>query len=65
MNDDHPDADLEALKYEHRQLDAQIALLTAEHGPDQLEIARLKRRKLQLKDQIQMIETANIPDIIA
>ena len=64
MNDDHPDADLEALKYEHRQLDAQIALLTAEHGPDQLEIARLKRRKLQLKDQIQMIETANIPDII-
>ena len=65
MNDDHPDADLEALKYEHRQLDAQIALLTAEHGPDQLEIARLKRRKLQLKDRIQMIETANIPDIIA
>jgi len=53
------------LKYEHRQLDAQIALLTAEHGPDQLEIARLKRRKLHLKDQIQMIETANIPDIIA
>ena len=65
MNDDHPDADLEALKYEHRQLDAQIVLLAAEHGPDQLEIARLKRRKLQLKDQIQMIETANIPDIIA
>lgn len=65
MNDDHPDADLEALKYEHRQLDAQIAALSAEHGPDQLEIMRLKRRKLKLKDQIQLLEAANIPDIIA
>ena len=52
-------------KAEHRQLDDQIALLSAEHGPDQLEIARLKRRKLRLKDQIQMIANSNIPDIIA
>lgn len=56
---------LEALKAEHRQLDDQIAALSAEHGPDQLEIARLKRRKLRLKDQIQQITNSSIPDIIA
>ena len=65
MNDDHPGADLESLKAEHRRLDEQIAELSAEHGPDQLQIARLKRRKLRLKDQIQLISDSNIPDIIA
>jgi len=65
MNDDDPGGMLDALKVEHRQLDDQIAALSAEHGPDQLEIARLKRRKLRLKDQIQLISTSNIPDIIA
>ena len=65
MNDDHPGADLENLKAEHRRLDEEIAVLSAEHGPDQLEIARLKRRKLRLKDQIQVISDSNIPDIIA
>jgi hypothetical protein len=65
MNDDDPGGMLDALKAEHRQLDDQIAALSAEHGPDQLEIARLKRRKLRLKDQIQLISTSNIPDIIA
>ena len=65
MNDDEPGAELEALRAEHRRLDEEIRLLAADGSADQLEIARLKRRKLQLKDQIQMIETANIPDIIA
>ncbi|HKX91794.1 MAG TPA: DUF465 domain-containing protein [Sphingomicrobium sp.] len=65
MNDDHPAAILEALKAEHRRLDEEITALSAEHGPDQLELARLKRRKLRLKDQIQQIVDSSIPDIIA
>jgi hypothetical protein len=65
MNDDHPVADLESLKAEHRQLDEQIRLLSSEPTGDQLELARLKRRKLMLKDQIQLILDSSIPDIIA
>jgi hypothetical protein len=65
MNDDHPTVDLEALRAEHRDLDAQIRLLSSEPIGDQLELARLKRRKLMLKDQIQIIADSNIPDIIA
>ena len=56
---------LEALKEEHRELDERIRLLLSEPTGDQLEIARLKRRKLQLKDQIQLIRDTNVPDIIA
>ena len=56
---------LDAMKAEHRRLDAQIAALSAEPLFDQLEIARLKRRKLQLKDHIQLMIDRNIPDIIA
>ena len=65
MNDDHPQGMLETLKAEHRQLDERIQLLCSEPTGDQLELARLKRRKLQLKDQIQMIVNSNVPDIIA
>lgn len=65
MNDDQPPADLEALKAEHRELDERIRLLSSEPIGDQLELARLKRRKLMLKDQIQLIKDSNIPDIIA
>jgi hypothetical protein len=65
MNDDEPGPGLDALKAEHRRLDELIAALSAEHGPDQLVLARLKRRKLKLKDQIQQVAAANIPDIIA
>lgn len=65
MNDDHPEAGLEALKAEHRRLDDEIRLLSQQGVADQLELARLKRRKLRLKDQIQLIANANIPDIIA
>ena len=65
MNDDQPAPPLEVLKAEHRQLDERIRELSAEPIGDQLEIARLKRRKLRLKDQIQLISNSNIPDIIA
>ena len=65
INDDQPVPDLAALKAEHRRLDEQIAALVVEAGSDQLELARLKKRKLRLKDQIQLIVDSNIPDIIA
>ena len=64
-NDDQPPASLEVLQAEHRALDERIRTLCAEPTGDQLEIARLKRRKLMLKDQIQRIIDSNIPDIIA
>jgi len=58
--------DVEALKAEHRKLDEQIAVLSAESSSlNQLELARLKKRKLRLKDQIQLMIDRNTPDIIA
>jgi hypothetical protein len=65
MNDDRPKPVLETLKAEHRLLDERIRLLSADSAADQVEIARLKKRKLMLKDQIQRIIDSNIPDIIA
>lgn len=56
---------LEMLKVEHRDLDAAIDALTAAGATDQLQIARLKKRKLKLKDQIMLIEDFLVPDIIA
>jgi hypothetical protein len=56
---------LEVFRLEHRDLDAAIDALTAGGVRDQLQIARLKKRKLLLKDQISMIEDYLIPDIIA
>lgn len=56
---------LEALKIEHRDLDAAIEALTAAGSSDQLQLARLKKRKLKLRDQITLIEDHLIPDIIA
>ena len=52
-------------RVEHRDLDAAIDALTAAGSSDQLQIARLKKRKLKLKDQIAQIEDYLIPDIIA
>ena len=65
MNDDDPAELLQMLRAEHRALDAQIALMETDGTADQLEIARLKKRKLRLKDQIQLILDSNTPDIIA
>ncbi len=56
---------LEILRVEHRDLDAAIDALNAAGSNDQLQIARLKKRKLRLKDQIAIIEDYLIPDIIA
>ena len=56
---------LAGLRTEHRDLDAAIAALTAANSGDQLQIARLKKRKLKLRDQISIIEDYLTPDIIA
>ena len=56
---------LEMLRIEHRDLDVAIEALTSTGGRDQLQIARLKKRKLKLKDQISMLADYLIPDIIA
>ncbi len=56
---------LEILRIEHRDLDAAIEALALAGSSDQLQIARLKKRRLRLKDQISFIEGSLIPDIIA
>ena len=56
---------LSELQTEHRDLDAAIDALSAAGSTDQLQIARLKRRKLRLRDEIAALEDQLIPDIIA
>ena len=58
-------AKLAALMQEHRDLDAAIDALWAAGGSDQLTLSRLKKRKLQLKDEITEINNSLLPDIIA
>jgi len=53
------------LKLEHRDLDTAIEALRASVVSDQLQIARLKKRKLRLKDEIAQLEDLAVPDIIA
>ena len=53
------------LREEHRALDSAITALQEQSGGDALQLARLKKRKLVLKDQIQWIEDRLTPDIIA
>jgi hypothetical protein len=65
MTNDNPVTSLESLRAEHRQLDDRIRVLSSEPTGDQLELARLKRRKLMLKDQIQLMLDSSTPDIIA
>jgi hypothetical protein len=61
-----PDAELRAsltvLRIEHRDLDEQIALLDAAPTEDELQLRRLKKRKLLIKDQIASIEHQLDPD---
>jgi hypothetical protein len=57
--------ELAARQAEHRALDERIAALIAEGVTDQLELARLKKRKLRLKDEIERLRDSSIPDIIA
>jgi len=56
---------LEDLRIEHRDLDDVIARLAHDAPFDQLQLKRLKKRKLALKDQIAMLESSLVPDIIA
>lgn len=74
MNDDEPflseedqalHAQLKVLLQEHADLDASIEALGRMPLPDQLMIARLKRKKLLLRDEIVKIEDRILPDIIA
>ena len=58
-------ARLAYLRMEHRDLDVAIEALRSTSGPDQLLLARLKKRKLRLKDEIAALEDMLIPDIIA
>ncbi|NNF77866.1 MAG: DUF465 domain-containing protein [Rhizobiales bacterium] len=55
---------LEALKAQHQALHDEIEKLE-EHGGDALNLTRLKKEKLQLKDQITQLEDSILPDIIA
>ena len=74
MNDDEPfltddeqalHAEVKLMRQEHSDLDAAIDALGHMPIPDQLRIARLKRKKLQLRDEIVKIESRILPDIIA
>ena len=56
---------LAELKAEHRDLDDAIMALSQRAVPDMIQIQRLKKRKLQLRDEILVLESKNLPDIIA
>lgn len=58
-------ARLDVVREEHRDLDVAIAALADIGVPDQLQMARLKKRKLRLRDEIVLIEDTLVPDIIA
>jgi hypothetical protein len=64
-----PDVELRArlltLRQQHQDLDAAVAALEDKPNRDQLQVARLKRQKLSLKDQISQLEGQLRPDIIA
>ncbi len=56
---------LRSLRIEHRDLDDVIARLSMDFNADEVQIKRLKRRKLMLKDQITRLESQLIPDLNA
>ena len=56
---------LSALKMVHRELDDEIKLLEESPAPDVLALRRMKKRKLNLKDQIARLDDEINPDIIA
>ncbi len=73
MNDDELDAGSESavraqiahLRQEHQDLDAAVRALESQPNADQLQVARLKKKKLILRDQIAKLEDGLTPDIIA
>ena len=64
-SDSETEARLHHLRMEHRDLDSAIDAIRSTTAPDQLQLARLKKRKLRLKDEIAFLEDQLIPDIIA
>ncbi len=56
---------LDQLRAEHRELDERIAGMAVTSTCDQIELQRLKKRKLRLKDEIVCLENEILPDIIA
>jgi hypothetical protein len=56
---------LATLKVEHQDLDAAVGALEAKSRPDMIQIARLKKKKLRLRDEIVRLEDELNPDIIA
>jgi hypothetical protein len=58
-------AHIERLREEHRDLDAAIEALRDAGQPDQLQLQRLKKRKLLLRDKLSQLEDQLTPDIIA
>ena len=65
MNDDDPHEMMVMLKAEHRRLDEEIDRMRLAGNCDQLELARMKKRKLHLRDEIQQLADTITPDIIA
>ena len=65
MTEDEMRKRLESLRIEHRDLDAAIEALRSMPGHDQIQIARLKKRKLRLRDEIAQLHDLLVPDIIA
>ena len=57
--------ELARLRQEHRDLDVAIEALQAQARPDNLQLQRLKKRKLVLRDRISALEDKLLPDIIA
>ena len=65
MNDDDPHKMMIMLKSEHRRLDEEIERMRMAGNCDQLELARMKKRKLHLRDEIEQLADRITPDIIA
>lgn len=65
MNDDDPADYLRQLKRFHRELDEELERMRTAGNCDPMELARLKKRKLAIKDEIQLRAGQLIPDIIA
>ena len=60
-----PESRLAVLRTEHRDLDSAIEALSAMAASDDIQLARLKKRKLRLKDEIKILEDQAVPNIIA
>src|SRR5262249_14160723 len=65
MNQEALKEALAQLKHEHRDIDDAILALSQRSMPDMIQLQRLKKRKLYLRDEIAKLESQLLPDIIA